>query len=197
MAWCPNLAGALREHAPASAAMMLKPLAIKTGTLRQRFRSTSMGSCAVGLGLLLCAASGVGCTTALEQGGESSIEHPFHVSVLAGSTIEEDESALSLGLDVEVRLSPFLGVSAVVERAFGDIDGTLVLGAADLHLTDHFIVQTGPGVDFVDGEVEAAFRIGTLYELERGGYTISPQIHYDWTSGEDAVVVGVALGVGF
>lgn len=165
--------------------------------MRQRPEQISTGSRAARLGLLLSATFGVGCATTLEQEREGAIERPFHVSLLTGSTIEDEESAVSLGLDFEVRLSPFLGVSAVVERAFGEIDGTLLLGAADLHITDQFIVQTGPGVDFVDGEVETAFRIGTLYELERGGYTISPQIHYDWTSGEDAIVVGVALGVGF
>ncbi len=124
-------------------------------------------------------------------------EEPHHLSLLVASTVEENESAPSVGLDYEYRTSQFLGLGTVVERAFEEIDATTILAVADLHLTNQFIVQTGPGVEFVDGEEEFAFRIGVLYEFERGGYTISPQLHYDWTSGENAVVLGVAWGFGF
>ena len=120
---------------------------------------------------------------ALEHEGEHNWrEEPHHVSVLLSGTIEEHEEAPSIGLDYEYRTSQFLGLGAVVERAFGDIDATTVLGVADLHITNQFIVQTGPGVEFVGGEEEAVYRLGVLYEFERGGYTVSPQVHYDWTS---------------
>jgi len=124
-------------------------------------------------------------------------EEPHHFSMLFSGTIEEEESAPSIGLDYEYRASRFLGLGAVVEEAFEDIDATTVIGVADLHLTNQFIVQTGPGVEFVDDEEEFVYRLGVLYEFERDGYTLSPQIHHDWTSGEDAFVVGIALGFCF
>ncbi|MFT7670524.1 MAG: hypothetical protein ACI8X5_003233 [Planctomycetota bacterium] len=124
-------------------------------------------------------------------------EMPHHLSLLVASTIEEDESAPSLGVDYEFRRSEFLGLGVVLERALEEIDATTVLGVADLHITNQFIVQTGPGIEFVGGEEELVYRTGVLYEFEFGGYTVSPQLHYDWTSGEDAVIIGLAFGIGF
>ncbi|MEL6430951.1 MAG: hypothetical protein AAFU73_01570 [Planctomycetota bacterium] len=122
---------------------------------------------------------------------------PHHVSVLSAGTWEDDEGAATVGLDYEYRRSEFLGLGAVVERAFGEIDATTVLGAFDLHLTHALVVQTGPGVEWIDGETKFVYRLGVLYEWMLDGYTLSPQIHYDATSGEDAVIAGVALGVAF
>ena len=124
-------------------------------------------------------------------------EEPHHLSMLVAGTFEQVEAAPSIGVDYEYRLNPFLGIGAVAERAFGEIETTTLIGAADLHFTDHLIAQIGPGIEFVRGEQEPMFRIGMLYEFEQHGYTISPQLHYDWTSGEDAIVFGLAFGVGF
>ena len=146
---------------------------------------------------LACALLMSACTSLEGEGEFDWREQPHHLSVLPSGTIEGNESAFSIGLDYEYRTSDFLGVGTVVERAFEDINATTVLAVADLHITNQWIVQTGPGVEFVEGEEEAVYRLGTLYEFERGGYTVSPQLHYDWTSGEDALVFGVAFGVGF
>ena len=145
----------------------------------------------------LCAGGLAGCA-GLESGEEFDWrEHPHHISVLFAGAFEQDESAPSVGLDYEYRVSEFLGLGGVAERAFGDIDATTLLAVADLHLTRQFIIQTGPGVEFLEGEAEAAYRMGVLYEFEGRGYTISPQLHYDWVSGEDSVVAGIAVGYGF
>jgi len=146
---------------------------------------------------MACALLVSACTSLEGEGEFDWREAPHHLSVLLSGTIEEDESAPSIGLDYEYRTSDFLGLGTVVERAFGEIDATTVLAVADLHITNQWIVQTGPGVDFVEGEEEAVYRLGTLYEFERGGFTVSPQVHYDWTSGENAVVIGLAFGMGF
>ncbi|MEM7517281.1 MAG: hypothetical protein AAF368_10200 [Planctomycetota bacterium] len=121
---------------------------------------------------------------------------PHHISVLTGSTSEDNESAFTVGVDYEYRRSEYLGLGTVVEHAFEDIDATTLLAVADLHLTPQFIVQTGPGVEFIDSESEFVYRLGVLYEFEFLSYTVSPQLHYDWVSGEDAIIVGLAFGVG-
>ena len=41
-------------------------------------------------------------------------------------------------------------------------------------------------------------RIGTIYEFELGGgFTLAPQVHYDFSDGEDAFVFGAAFGRAF
>lgn len=124
---------------------------------------------------------------------------PHHLSVLTGGTalVDEDHTAFTLGIDYEYRVSDFLGLGVVVEQAFGDIDATTLLAVADLHLWRGFIAQVGPGVEFVDGNSHAALRLGVLYEVEfENGFTLSPQLHYDF-SHEDAVVFGFAIGKAF
>ena len=153
----------------------------------------NMRSCAA----LACALLMSACAALEAEEPHDWREAPHHLSVLISDTIEEDESAASVGLDYEYRTTEFLGLGMVVERAFDEIDATTVLVVADLHITNQFIIQTGPGVEFVDGEEESAYRLGMLYEFERGGYTVSPQVHHDWTSGEDAFIIGLAFGYGF
>lgn len=145
--------------------------------------------------LLSCVLSS--CAMFEHEGEHDWREMPHHLSVLVAGTFEEEESAPSVGLDYEYRTTEFLGLGAVVEYAFDDIDASTLLGVADLHFSDQFIMQTGPGVEFIDGEEEFVYRVGLLYEFERRGTTWSPQLHYDATSGKDAVVAGIAVGFGF
>ncbi|MEO1406917.1 MAG: hypothetical protein AAFV54_10565 [Pseudomonadota bacterium] len=127
-----------------------------------------------------------------------------HVSVVIGGTTipSADETAFTIGVDYEYRLNRLIGVGAVVEHAVGGIDATTLLAVADIHIWKGLAVQVGPGVEFIDeGEDHETFaigRIGALYEIEIAErFTIAPQAHYDISSGEDAFVFGVALGVGF
>jgi hypothetical protein len=144
-----------------------------------------------------CVSLVTACASLEGEGEHDWREEPHHASILLSGTIEEHESAPSIGLDYEYRVSRFLGLGAIVDRAFGEIDSTTVLAVADLHITNQFIVQTGPGAEFLGSEEKPVYRIGVLYEFERSGFTVSPQVHYDWTSGEDALIVGLAFGVGF
>ncbi|MEL6258644.1 MAG: hypothetical protein AAFQ67_06290 [Pseudomonadota bacterium] len=126
-------------------------------------------------------------------------ERPHHASLLvAGTTIpSEDETAFTIGGDYEYRLNTLLGVGAVAEHAFGEIDATTLLAVADIHVWRGLAVQVGPGVEIIDGDIHAAGRIGALYELEIGeGVTLAPQLHYD-ISEENGVVFGVAFGRAF
>jgi len=135
---------------------------------------------------------------------EYNPEKPHHLSVVIGGTNipSANETAFTLGIDYEYRVNRRLGLGFVVEQAFDDIDATTLLAVADIHLWRGLALQVGPGVEFLDeGEEHETFaigRIGALYEIEFGeGYTISPQFHYDISSGEDAIVFGVAIGRAF
>lgn len=127
-------------------------------------------------------------------------EHgPNHLSVFAGNTdFSEHGSGLTLGVDYEYRLSPLLGLGSVVEYAYGSLDAFTVLAVADIHLTEQFIVQVGPGFEHSSEHDFAVTRLGTLYEYRYHGYTVSPQLHVDYHFGHgSSVVAGLALGVDF
>lgn len=125
-------------------------------------------------------------------------DEPHHISLLVGNTVPDEEStAATIGVDYEYRVSDRTGLGGVVEYAGEDLDAITLLVVADIHLTPQFILQTGPGVEFVHSEQEAVIRLGALYEFLMDGYTVSPQLHYDWTSAEDSVVLALAIGWGF
>lgn len=125
---------------------------------------------------------------------------PHHISLFLGNTdIEDEGSGETVGIDYEYRVNQFWGLGTVVEYAFGDLDAWTVLAVADLHLTNEWIVQVGPGVEYTS-EHDDLFvaRIGTLYEFVVGNWTFSPQLHYDYHDGsESAYVVGFAVGFAF
>lgn len=74
---------------------------------------------------------------------------PHHLSALVGTTYtKECGNAFTLGIDYEYRLNDFLGVGFVAEYAFEDLDAYTYLLVADLHITNNFIAQIGPGVEF-------------------------------------------------
>jgi len=145
----------------------------------------------------ICALLMSSCAGMHHEGAHEWQEKPHHLSFLVARTIEDDETAPTLGLDYEFRKSEFLGLGAIIERAFDEIDTTTMLGVADLHITNQFIVQTGPGIEFYEGNGKFVYRTGMLYEFELDGYTVSPQVHFDWAAGENAVVLALAFGMGF
>lgn len=139
---------------------------------------------------------------------------PHHLSVVLGGTVEDGEEedeeegnheAATVGVDYEYRLNQFLGLGSLVERAFAPLETTTALFVADLHIWRGLAVQTGPGVEHIDRESEdqggredkLAYRIGSLYEFERGRFTVSPQVHLDVTSDTRSIIFGVAFGFGF
>ena len=145
----------------------------------------------------LLACTLVSCAMIPEHQDHDWRAEPHHLSALVAGTLETDEQAPSIGLDYEYRTSEFLGLGVVAEHAFGEIDGSTYLLVADLHITPQFILQTGPGVEFINDEAEVVMRIGCLHEWVFDKWTVSPQLHYDWNSAEDSIVVGVAFGRAF
>ena len=127
-------------------------------------------------------------------------ETPHHLSIIAGGTYINavDDTFFTLGVDYEYRISPLIGVGAVAEQTFGEVDATTLLAVTDIHVWKGLAFQIGPGVEFVDSETFAIGRLGALYEIEFAeGYTVSPQLHFDLSSGEDAIVFGLAIGRAF
>ena len=124
---------------------------------------------------------------------------PHHLSALVGTTYtKECGNAFTLGIDYEYRLNNFLGVGFVAEYAYEDLVAYTYLLVADLHITNHFIAQIGPGLEFHGSHKMEVARLGLLYEFEMAGFTVSPQLHYDYHQNhKSAVVAGLAIGMSF
>lgn len=123
-------------------------------------------------------------------------EHsPNHLSIFLGNTEFSGHGyGETVGIDYEYRVSPLLGLGSVVEYAFGSLDALTVLAVADIHLTEQFIVQLGPGYEYTSEHEFFVARLGVLYELRYKGYTLSPQFHFDYHEGlGSSKVVGLAV----
>lgn len=134
------------------------------------------------------------------HGGIDHKAHPHHLSVLVGNTdLDNEGSGFTLGFDYEYRVNDVLGLGVVAEYARGDLEAWTYLLVADIHITNQWILQVGPGTEHTDKHDLFVARFGTLYEFEfEGGWTLAPQIHYDYhDGGDDAIVYGVALGMAF
>jgi len=140
---------------------------------------------------------------------EEGAEKQNVVSLILGGTSDRDENAFTVGLDFEHRIHPLLGVGAVIEYATDDLDAVTLIGALDFHIWKGFAIQTGPGVEFAGEEEEEdgvttstnrrnfIYRVGAIYEFEFGKLLVTPQVHYDYSSGHDAVVYAMGLGFKF
>ena len=123
-------------------------------------------------------------------------EHRHHLSAIIGGThvASENHDGFTIGLDYEYALNSRLGAGLVIERAEGAINATSVFFVADIHLTDQFVFQVGPGIEFASGEETAVARIGAYYEFELGEITVSPTASYDLSEEEGAIVYGLLIG---
>ena len=122
-----------------------------------------------------------------------------HAAVFIGGTHvpEADHTGFTLGIDLEHEITKRFGVGLVVEHAFQAVDATSVFGVVDIHLGHGFLIQVGPGVEWVDGEAFAAGRFGLFYEIHVGDFIVSPSISYDISGAEDSIVFGTGFGTKF
>ncbi len=149
-------------------------------------------------GLVL--ATAIGSPVCAEEHEESEPQHGHHeqtVGVFLGYATEgKRESGPALGVEYEYRLSYSMGVGAVAEYTFGDLD-TLVLAAPVAYHNGPWRFYVGPGIERVDGDNEFLVRVGGEYGFHRGDWEISPQIDIDIVDGEQVFVIGVTFLWGF
>lgn len=132
--------------------------------------------------------------------GIAHAEHANHVSLLLGVTefVDEGESGFTYGIDYEYALNPDLGLGFVIERADGDVDATSFFAVADIHVSEHLVLQVGPGFEWGEAEDVGAFRLGGYFEFELDALTVATTLSYDIADGEDdTVVLGFLVGFKF
>lgn len=135
---------------------------------------------------------------AMAEGAEG-LHMPYHLSLFLGDThIDGEGDNSTIGVDFEYRVNQLLGIGSVIEYAGGELDATTALAVADIHLHEGWVMQLGPGIERRHSEEVFVSRVGFLYEFESNRYTFSPQLHWDYHSGEEnAVVAGFAFGFSF
>ena len=132
--------------------------------------------------------------------GEHGESHHHHKNLIAGfiGITGEDrrERALTLGVDYTRWLTPTMGIGVGVERAFGDLDFTVVAVPLSFRF-DRWKFFAGPGTEHSHGHTEFLIRAGAEYAFMMDGYEIAPKFMLDVVDGDVVVVGGVAIGLGF
>ena len=149
-----------------------------------------------------------GATLAEEQHESTNDghEHRFHKNMIGGFvgfTGEENrtgdgrERALTFGFEYERRFSEAFGVIVEAERAFGDLNFTVIAVPLVYH-RGPWAFSAGPGVEIADhGDDEFVFRVAGGYAIDRGGYELAPKVGLDFVASEIVFFGGFVMGFGF
>lgn len=166
-----------------------------------------------------------------ENGEASDAEesHEHHANVLSlflGHTSErvdgseETEQGFTFGLEYTRRITPRFSLGGVVERAGGDIRGTLLVAQAFYRIVGELRLVAGPGVEFRDAHSEEPehhdgltadpgfptrehdttvflIRVGAVYEFEFGRWIVAPTVAIDFIGRDEAFVLGATIGYAF
>ncbi|NKB35345.1 MAG: hypothetical protein GKR91_19780 [Pseudomonadales bacterium] len=143
----------------------------------------------------LCQVSSIAYSEEADHGYHGA----HHFSVLSGETsVRGHGDYATLGIDYEYRLNQRYGIGFVIEHAFDDLEATTALAVANWHVYRGWVVQFGSGFEHYHDENIFTARTGVRYDFELSGFTLSPQVH--WNYHEDhhnAVVAGIAIGFSF
>jgi hypothetical protein len=210
----------------------------------RRMRRADRGLLAVAMGLFLGLTqtsvlvaqeeSGAANATAgaSEQHSDTIDDHAVHaehvnaIAVFLGNTAERSDdsdtvhSGFTFGIEYIRRLSPHISLAAVIERAGGDVRGTLALGQIYYRFTGGFALIAGAGAEFRDGHSEEVAphgrmigaegpthregegtvflaRVGAMYEWEFDRWLFGPMAAIDFVGRDEAFVLGVNFGYAF
>lgn len=133
--------------------------------------------------------------------------HKNHAAVFIGSSEaeehhgEKEDPDFTLGIDYERRLSKWFGAGAMVDW--------VVEGRREYLVGPLFILHAGKSAKFFaapcyqsvreSGEDNFVFRTGFAWDFffGKGKYTVFPSVYYDFAEGQNFIVFGVGLGMGF
>jgi hypothetical protein len=138
---------------------------------------------------------------------EESHEHTFHKNMIGafiGFTGEDNregsgrERAFTLGLEYEHRFAESAAVLVAAERAFGDLDFTVITGSLVYH-HGPWAFSAGTGIEIPDDDHdnELLFRIASTYAFNLGDYEVAPKAGLDFINNEVVFFGGLVVGFGF
>jgi hypothetical protein len=125
-------------------------------------------------------------------------DHPHHASLFLGNTTnDKDQNAFTVGIEYEYHISSPVGLGALIDYAGGSIDATIIAAGPVFHPWRDLKLILMPGVDFHGGHEEFVTRIGALYDLHVGPWSISPTLHVDVLEWKENVIFGLGFGLGW
>jgi len=124
-----------------------------------------------------------------ETGGNS-------VEVFIGGThSDDDDTELSLGIAYERRFNGKVGLGGLVE--YTKSREWVLAVPLYFHATESWKLFAAPGVEIEDGGSEFLVRLGTAYEFEMGGWTLAPELSFDFVDSEVKTIIGLNFGFEF
>ena len=116
-----------------------------------------------------------------------------------GAAFSEGESAASIGIDYERRLSRRFGVGGLAEYTGGDFRDGILGVPFTWHVRRELKVYAAAGMEFDrGGEDFFLIRLGAGYGFDLGkGLEVAPAVNIDFTSEETTLVLGASLAWGF
>jgi len=127
------------------------------------------------------------------------LESRNKIGIFLGETRKSSDDGASIGLEYERRLSDLLGVGLLWESTPSLRERVVAAPALFLHPIGDLGVLLAPGIEYEDSERVFMFRVGVGWDFGLGnGFTIAPEINYDFVSGsENAVIYGFTVGYEF
>jgi hypothetical protein len=134
-----------------------------------------------------------------EVSGEHG-EHEFHrnhVAIFLGATVDEDESAFTLGADYERRFSKRFGIGVLADYASGDVRAYVVALPVFLHVTERLKFFVAAGVEDSSHGTESLVKLGVDYGFKVGGLIVAPVFTVDFVDRQEILVFGLNIGRSF
>ncbi|SHF44331.1 hypothetical protein SAMN05444483_101126 [Salegentibacter echinorum] len=138
----------------------------------------------------------------------NSHTHKHHIALFNGATtnFSHESTSYTIGLDYEYRISKLFGLGLLGEYIAAE-SGEFLAGvpffvhpykglkfvAAPMAV---FLEEHTSGEHKVEKETEFAFRFGTGYDFHFKGFSIGPDINFDFGKTE-ALNYGLSIGFGF
>jgi hypothetical protein len=142
--------------------------------------------------LLLAAGSSQAADAGADDGDDFK---PNVIELFVGGTFDSGDGELSLGATYERRFGEKFGIGAIAEYTDDSPNREWVFAIPLFwHVIDPWKVLIAPGVERTDGDNEYMTRLGASYEFEFDGWTLAPELNFDFVDGEVKTVVGISFG---
>jgi hypothetical protein len=148
------------------------------------------------LALVTCLACGVFAFVPAQaqdaDAGGADKSMPDSIELFIGGTFHDHNSEASFGVSYERRLSESFGLGVLAEYT-NDREWVFAVPFA-WHITEPWKVMVAPGLEHGDGDNTYLTRVGTSYEFKFNGWSLAPELNFDFSDGEVKTVAGVSFG---
>jgi hypothetical protein len=144
--------------------------------------------------------------------------HRNHIAIFVGATTKlkgKNDTDFTLGADYVRRFleSGRLGIGLFGEAIFAEHTDWVIGIPLYVFPYKNFFLKAGPGLEFTkekeksdsetshksktETDTEFLIRAGVGYDIELAGFTIAPNLSFDFLRGKNTIVWGFNLGKGF